>query len=162
GEERMRDRELQPLARERRAVGDEHVTAARLRLAKQLTRRGHSRLGRGLRTADAGELAAGLHAAPRLELLAIHDELDAGLAKQIGEQHRKAPRDDRALDADPAHGTEHELVAHLVERLRVPAQLVDAELLERMDHVPAALLEPRSLEHADDHVTGAVSLDVEE
>ena len=57
---------LDPLARQRLAVEDEHVPAG-VRAAQQVARGRHRRLGRALRAPDTGDLRLVLRAAPSLK-----------------------------------------------------------------------------------------------
>ena len=114
-----------------RHVADRRAAVGDARLAQQLGRRSHRRVGRRLRAADAAELHVGLVAAPVLERLVVDAEVHARGPQPLGERDRELPRHARTPDPDALDRTGRDLEQ---DPLRGPAggdELVSPERLGR-------------------------------
>ena len=155
------DRRLEQLGGERLPVDDESV-AVLARAPQQIARRAHSRLCGRLRAADPLQLVSALDAPPVLEEVAVGRHLDPVRAEMVGEPERERRRDDGVRDPQLLHGPQQDLLADLPEREPRPDEVIEPELLRRVQLVQAERGQPGDLHRADLDVPGAVLLDVQE
>ena len=153
-DERLRDRRLQALRGERRAV--------RLPVAEEVGRDAHPRLGSPLCAAHSGELALVLDAPPLRKELPVGLELDALGTQPVGEADGEGVRHDGARQAERLDAAREDLVVDVGAAQAGADELVQPVLVEGVHDEAGELAEPRQLEGGRDHVPLTSELEVDE
>jgi hypothetical protein len=153
---RLHTRDGQRLPVELQAV------AVHARRREHRPRRAHRPLRGQLRPPNAGQLPLRLGAPPGVEELPVGGQLDTLGTQPVREQDREARRHDRASDSERMHRAHRQLVEELAGREPALPELVEPEVLERVQLEFAEALEQRNLHRVDHHVPRAAAFDVEE
>jgi len=157
-EDRVPDRILQPLGRERLGSCRQAAFAVVGR-PQQLDGSVHAGLGSPLSASNAFQLSLVLYSPPGCELCVIGREPEAGGTQAIGKLERELGGYGDTLEAEPAAGANLDLEFGFVTIQASGDELVPAELLERVHGQPGVdVADASGLHRGDDDMAVTIEL----